>query len=491
MYFIGLDLGSSSIKVLVTNEEGVILSSATEYVSTYSPKPTFREQDPLEVYNKAILAMKVALSVFPKKIKVEAIGLSGQMMGMVCLDRKTEPILNFFTWEDQRSYEYCVPNENFSMITRNMITPAHWLPKLGWMRKNCSNEYSSIDKLVFVKDYIRYRLTGILGLERSELLGSYLFDVVHNEFSEELLNTAGISKHSLPDILYDSFDVVGYLKDDISVLLDIEKSKVLVIAGGADIAMSAIAHGAIDNNTIGISIGTSGAVYRSCEELPNGDICALYTMMHSLKDKYLNYGITINACASLDWISRLLFDSVEVSKILEKVKQCDRTSTPLLFLPYLNGERSPINDVNAKGTFFGLSQATSKLDMILSVLEGVAFSFKDVSTYFDIKKFTKIVVSGGGSTSQLWCQIISDVMNAQVVSLEQKDASAIGAIITATCSAGTYSSIQDAIKNITTLKVRANPQPRYVEYYSQLFDVYKSLYTKTKELVLSFHCLQK
>lgn len=482
MNFIGLDLGSSAIKVLITDENGTILSSASEDVATKVPFQNFREQDANEIFNKSITAMKRALCVLCHKPKIEAIGLSGQMMGMVCLNSKYEPIADFYTWEDQRSYEYCSPDEKLTRITRNIITPAHWLPKLQWMRQNRPQEFASIDKLVFVKDFVRYKLTGSLSLERSEMLGSYLFDAEKNKFSEELLLAAGICEHQLPKEICSSLSIAGYLKDSIAELIGIEKSKVIVVAGGADIAMSAVAHGSLDSDTVGINIGTSGAIYCSCDMLPNENIDALYTMLHPQNGKYLNYGITINAGASLKWANNLLFANSEISDTLEKVMQNMSLKERLLFLPYLNGERSPINDVYAKGLLFGLSQNTTNINIILSVLEGIAFSFKDVSTYFPQSNFSKVVVSGGGSTSQLWCQIISDVMDAQVVSLEQKDASAIGAIIVATCGAGVYPNIQDAVEKISSLRVRTQPRQEYVQVYSDLFKLYKSLYRQTKEL---------
>ena len=482
MYIMGIDLGSSAVKIAVANENGEIITRTSEKIPTIATQPTYREQNAELIYKKTISAMKKAVNQLSRKAQVVSIGISGQMMGMVCLDINTKPIADFYTWEDQRSYMYCSSNTQAVDITKNIITPAHWLPKLIWMRHNSPDEFSRIDKIVFLKDYIRYRFTGNIGLECSELLGSYLYDVDNNMFSENLCAKAGVTTQNMPSKIYSSFESAGYLKRSIAEEIGIDTLiPTLIIAGGADIAMSALAHGAIDNNTIGISIGTSGAVYCSCDILTKRNDENLYTMFHALSGKYLNYGITISAGASLIWANDTFYPGNNITDTLNSIQRVSNHERPI-FLPYLNGERSPINDIYAKGVFLGITHNTTKNDFILSIMEGVSFSLKDISTYFPQKRFGKVVLSGGGSDNQLWCQIIADVMNAEVFSLNQTDASAIGAIIAAAYGAGIYSSLEGAIEAISTLKIRAKPVNEYVNEYSHLFNVYNDIYLRLKEL---------
>ena len=477
-YYLGIDLGTSGIKGVLYDKYGKIIDSTLIEYNIISIKEGYAEEDPL-IWKDSLIKL---LQYFGnKKYIIKGLSLSGQMHGLVILDKYDKPIRNSIIWCDNRTdleKEDILKEIGFDgckNITGNIPLSQFTLAKILWVKKNEPKIYNKIDKIMLPKDYISYILTNNFLTEYSDLSGTQLLDINNMNYSELILNKFDININVLPKIIK-SYEIRGKITKEIEELTNLEN--VIVAGGAADQAASAIGSGIIDSNVISISLGSSGVIFNPCDELkiyPNGE---LQTFV-SANDKFYNMGCTNGFGTSLKWlrneILNLSYD--EMSKLAEKV---NAGSNNLFYLPYLLGERTPILDNDAKGVFFGIKNTTTKSELIRSLMEGVCYGIKDSYNMID-KKIKYAIVSGGGAKSDLYKKIISSMLNLDIYIIDN-ESSSLGAAILAMVACNEYENVDLAIKNIIKYKEKISPNKDWVKKYNEGYIIYKKIYNNLKEV---------
>ena len=413
--FIGIDLGTSGVKVILLDRNGEILATKAVSISISRPAPLWSEQDPTEWWSatdKAIksLAEEVDLSV------VSAIGLAGQMHGATLIDDKGEVIRPAILWNDGRCAEECCEIELLEPasreITGNIMMPGFTAPKLKWIQKNEPKSFARIAKVLLPKDYLRYRMTGDFASDMSDSAGTMWLDVKNRIWSEKMLATTGLSIQHMPK-LFEGNEITGTLSIDIAEQWGM--SCVPVVAGAGDNAAGAIGVGIIQPKQAMLSLGTSGVYFAVSDGFKANPESALHSFCHALPKKWHSMSVILSAASCLNWVSELTGES-SVSELISKVEAGVDITSEVIFLPYLSGERTPHNNPNAKGVFFGMTHKTTKLELAQSVLEGVAFALADGldALHATGVEPDEISLIGGGARSEYWRQMLADIFNKKI-----------------------------------------------------------------------------
>lgn len=487
-FFVGLDLGTTGIKGILTDEHGKIYTIENEKLTLQTPKPGWSEQDPYEWWDVAKKVIK-KLSQKAKQLNgtICAISTSGQMHSLVVIDKNGQILRNAILWNDQRTSEQCkkITNtlggeEEVLKVLANPILTGFTLPKLYWIKENEGEVYSKIDKILLPKDFINYMLTGEFTTEHSDASGTVMYDIYNMNWSQYILKTFGISNTLLPKIV-NSHSIVGMIKKQIARELDLNE-KTLIVAGGADNACAALGVCVTTPGDIMISLGTSGTVVAPTlvdKPDPKGRV---HFFVHTIPQTKYHMGVMLCATYSLEWFKeRFLVEDYET--INQEVKKVPVGSNGVIFLPYLNGERTPHKDPNARGVFFGLSSYNSKWDLVRAIFEGVACGIKDS---FEIIKgldipIKNVRIAGGGAKSDIWIAILADLLESEIQRPLVNEGASYGAAILAFSGFTGKNPIEVSrdwfkIKNITT------PSKKNSEGYQKLYDRYKKLYQRLKDL---------
>jgi len=481
--YIGIDLGTSGVKLILVTKDGTVINTVTRSYDLLIPKPSWTEQDPNEWYNKTLDGLK-ELTKNNKEIK--GISFSGQMHGLVVLDKNDKVLRNALLWNDQRTVEEVeylnneVGIESLLDYTGNIALTGLTAPKILWIKNNEPEIFEKISKIMLPKDYLIYKLTGEFKTDVSDTSGTLYFDVKNRCYSNEMLNILGITERQLPKVC-ESTDIVGTLTEEVKTILNIKKN-VNVIAGGGDQAIGAIGVGIINDGSCSISLGTSGVVFVASDKFKVDKQSYLQSYAHA-NGKYHLMGVMLNAAGSLKWWSESIFESKNYDLFFN-----DLIKTPiedsLYFLPYLTGERSPINDPDALGVFFGLALQHRKENMDRAVIEGVTFALKDS---FELIKnlgvnIKTLRLTGGGAKSPVWAQMISDIMNVKTETIEIEEGPALGAAIIAMVGNKDYSSIKEACETIIKTSHIYNPNKDVVSLYEHKYNEFKKIYPTIKNL---------
>ncbi|HHX62014.1 MAG TPA: xylulokinase [Epulopiscium sp.] len=491
MSFIGIDLGTSSVKVLAIEKSGEIIGSASKEYPVYYPKTNYAEQDPEDWWTGVKEAMKELVNEYPQLANsVESISFSGQMHGLVALDKNNEVLIPAILWCDQRTAEECdditqaIGQENLTKYTSNKALTGFTAPKILWVKKNQPEIFEKIEHIMLPKDYIQFRLTGEYATDVSDASGMLLLDVKNRKWSQEMIDFLGIKEEMLPK-LFESYEVTGSVQEEVKKELGLEKSeKILVAAGAGDQAAGAIGAGVVEDGILSVALGTSGVVFVSEEEYSVDTQNRLHSFCHA-NGKYHQMGVVLSAAGSLKWwIDQVQKDTSNPYQVLqaeaEKVKP---GSEGLYFLPYLLGERTPYSDPDAKGCFIGISISHSRSHMTRAVLEGVIYALRDsLEIIKDIGGTTKeIRLIGGGAKSPLWQQIVADIFDIPVYITNSSEGPAFGAAILALVAAGHYSSVDEACKALIATTKEIEPIKENVEIYNKHYEVYSKLYGTLQE----------
>jgi xylulokinase len=484
MLYIGVDLGTSSVKLLLMDETGDIKSIVTREYPLSFPAPGWSEQNPEDWYTNLIEGVK-ELTNDCDKSKVEGISFSGQMHGMVILDEKDEVIRPAILWNDGRTGAECdylnneIGKDKISSYTGNMALTGFTAPKLLWVKKNEPDNFKKIKKVMLPKDYIAYMLSGVHCTDVSDASGMLLLDVKNKCWSKEMLDIIGLKEEQLATV-YESYDVVGTLKKSVAEELGLPET-VKVIAGGGDQAVAAVGTGTVGHGMCNVSLGTSGVVFIASKEYAEVDDNALHVFAHA-DGKYHFMGVMLSAAASNKWWMDEIIGTKEYGKEQASIKELGKNN--VYFLPYLMGERTPHNNPNARGTFIGMTMDTSRADMTQAVLEGVAFALRDS---FEITKklgvdIERIRINGGGAKSPLWCKIIANVLNVKVDKINSEEGPAFGAAILAAVGCGKFSSVEEASGKLINVIETTEQDPQTVELYNKKYNVFKDLYPNLKAM---------
>jgi xylulokinase len=416
--FIGVDLGTSAVKLLLVDETGKILNSVTKDYPLYFPQPGWSEQNPADWW-KAVQHGILQLTEHTDKSLIRGIGVGGQMHGLVALDEKDAVIRPAILWNDGRTAEETdwlntvIGKEKLSALTGNIAFAGFTAPKLLWMQKHEPENFKRIAKIMLPKDYINYRLTGVHACDYSDASGMLLLDVEHKCWSKEMLEICSLSESQMPR-LFESYEVIGRIQGFVSGALGLPRD-CLVVAGAGDNAAAAVGTGVVGEGGCNISLGTSGTLFISSQRFGVDPYNALHAFAHADGGWHL-MGCMLSAASCNKWLCEEILKTTDYAG-----EQVDITSDKLgrnrvFFLPYLMGERSPINDTDARACFLGMSMDSSRSDLVQAVLEGVAFAIRDS---FEVARALGIRIErsklcGGGGKSPLWRKIMANVLNIQI-----------------------------------------------------------------------------
>ncbi|HIT52513.1 MAG TPA: xylulokinase [Candidatus Fimivicinus intestinavium] len=476
-YYIGLDIGTSSVKAMLISEDSIIKTVSLDYPIRY-PKPGYSEQDPHDWFNKSIAAVR-SLTEDVDKSLVRSIAFSGQMHGLVLLDEIDEVIRPAILWNDGRSEkEVAYLNEmigkDFLLSnTGNIAFAGFTAPKLLWVRENEPENFKRIRKIMLPKDYVAYRFSGAFATDPSDAAGTLYFDVKNRRWSKPMLKLLQVEESRLPQI-FESSAAIGCIKPEIAAKLGLS-ADVKIVIGAGDNAASAIGTGTINSGDCNISLGTSGTVFVCADtfgfdrENAIHSFCSANGMYH-----YLACTLTAAACQKW-WVEDILRSDYASESNMEQFIG----NSSVLFLPYLMGERSPVNDTNVRGLFAGLSMTTAREEMTLAVLEGVAFSLKQNvevirSLGVDIKRSK---ICGGGAKNRLWCRLLATVLGIELEVPVLEHGGVLGACLLAAMGDG-----NDIAHNFYGVKETISPDEMYADYYAQKYQKYLSLYPAVSHL---------
>lgn len=484
MLFIGIDLGTSAVKLLLMDENGRIEKTVSKDYPLCFPHPGWSEQDPEDWFSRSLEGLEELLSDCDRD-RVMGIGFGGQMHGLVALDRDDNVIRPAILWNDGRTgrqtdyLNNAIGRDRLSKCTANIAFAGFTAPKILWMKENEPEHFSRICKIMLPKDYLAYRLCGTFCTDYSDASGTLLLDVEHRCWSREMLRICGISEQQLPR-LFESFETVGCLKPDIAAKLGLSEN-VRVVAGAGDNAAAAVGTATAGDGACNISLGTSGTLFISSRSFGVDKNNALHSFAHA-DGSYHLMGCMLSAAACNKWWMDDILKTTEYQSEQDRITGLGQNR--VFYLPYLMGERCPHNDPDARAAFIGMSMDTKREDMTLAVLEGVAFGLRDsleVARSIGVcPKRTKIC--GGGAKSPLWRSIIANVMNLKVDTIESEEGPGYGAAILAAVGCGVFGSVEEAAKKLVKVVSTESPDEELVARYEERYRQFRKLYPALKGL---------
>lgn len=486
MLYIGIDLGTSAVKLLLMDGEGTIHNIVSREYPISFPHPGWSEQNP-EYWLRETLAGIRELIKDCDRSQIAGIGCGGQMHGLVALDKDDHVLRPAILWNDGRTVEEVtylnevIGRDKLSRYTANIAFAGFTAPKLLWMRKHEPELFARIDKVMLPKDYINYMFTGVHCTDVSDASGTLLFDVEHKRWSKDMLALCGLEERQMAKI-FESYQVVGTLKAEIVQELGIPAST-KVCAGAGDNAAAAIGTGTVGNGRCNISLGTSGTIFISSEKFSVDSHNALHAFAHA-DGHYHLMGCMLSAASCNKWWQDEIIGTADYRAEQAKILPEQLGRGHVYFLPYLMGERSPINDTEARGAFIGLTMDTTRADMLQAVLEGVAFGIRDsleVAKALGLS-IRRSKICGGGAKSPLWRQIMANVLNMDINSLEAEEGPGYGGAILAAVACGEYASVEEAADRLVRMKETIHPDPAIAGRYETQYQKFRAIYPALKEL---------
>ena len=478
MLYIGVDLGTSAVKLLLMDSDGKIQNIVSKEYPLYFPNPGWSEQRPEDWYDQTMEGIKELLQEADKS-KVAGISFGGQMHGLVILDKEDRVIRPAILWNDGRTgketdyLNEVIGREKLSQYTANIAFAGFTAPKLLWVRKNEPDNFEKIEKIMLPKDYIAYRLTGIHCTDVSDASGMLLFDVKNRRWSQEMCDICGISMSKLPQC-FESYEPVGRVRPQIAKELGIPEN-VIVAAGAGDNAAAAVGTGTVGDNKCNISLGTSGTIFISSKNFRVDSHNALHSFAHA-DGSYHLMGCMLSAASCNKWWMDEILGTGDYGKEQAAIKNLGRNH--VFFLPYLMGERSPHNDPDARGVFLGMTMDTTRADMTQAVLEGVAFALRDsleVAKSLGIH-LERTKICGGGAKSPLWRKMIANILNLKVDVIESEEGPALGGAMLAAVACGEYASVEEIADKVVKVTETILPEPELAQRYDERYAQYKEIY---------------
>ncbi|MGN0999091.1 MAG: xylulokinase [Faecousia sp.] len=488
--YIGIDLGTSAAKLLLVDENGEIRSTVTREYPLEFPKPGWSQQDP-EDWRKAVLEGIPELLRGFDGSQVAGIGAGGQMHGLVVLDEQDNVIRPAILWNDGRTAKQVdflnneIGKDKLSQWTANIAFAGFTAPKILWMRENEPENFAKIAKIMLPKDYVNYILTGVHSCDYSDASGMLLLDVEQKCWSKEMLAICGVTEDQMPK-LFESFDCIGTVKPEIAKLLGIPETT-KVCAGAGDNAAAAVGTGVVGEGGCNISLGTSGTVFISSEKFGVDQNNALHAFAHADGGYHL-MGCMLSAASCNKWLMEDIFQTSNYAAEQAPITDDKLGENHVFFLPYLMGERSPINDTNARGVFLGMTMDTSRADLVQAVLEGVAFALRDsveVARSLGIP-INSSKICGGGAKSPLWKRIMANVLNIELECPESEQGPGMGGAMLAMVACGEYESVRAACEKIVHVASTVKPESELAAKYEKRYQQFRKIYPACKELFAEF-----
>ena len=484
--YIGADLGTSALKLLLVDESGTVLASVSESYDVYFPAPGWSEQHPADwwqAFKNGVARLTVGVDVSA----IRGIGVGGQMHGLVALDETDAVIRPAILWNDGRTAPQTdwlneeVGRDVLTARTANVAFAGFTAPKLLWMRENEPQNFQKIRKIMLPKDYLNFLLTGVYATEYSDAAGMLLLDVEHRCWSREMLDVCGITEAQMPQ-LFESFAPIGKLLPAVAAELGLP-ADVTVVAGAGDNAAAAVGTGTVDEGSCNLSVGTSGTLFVSATHFASGGGDALHAFCHANGGWHL-MGVVLSAASCNKWFCEEILKTSDYAEEQQEITPAQLGRNHVFFLPYLMGERSVINDTDARGMFIGMRMDTPRAAMVQAVLEGVAFALRD---NLEAARAAGITVTestlcGGGARSPLWQTILANVLGLTLHLPAVEEGPGYGAAMLAMVGCGAYADVSACARTLVKHRATITPDPVLTARYEAQYQTFKGLYPAVKDL---------
>ena len=486
MLYIGIDLGTSAVKLLLMDGEGKILNVVSREYPLMFPEPGWSEQDPDAWIRETWTGIRELTAGFDRA-QIAGIGAGGQMHGLVVLDENDRVIRPAILWNDGRTAGEVdflnneIGKKELSAMTANIAFAGFTAPKLLWMKKNEPENFARIRKIMLPKDYVNYRLSGVHCTDYSDASGMLLLDVKNKCWSQKMLNICGISEEQMPK-LFESYQPVGTILPAVAEELGLPAS-VVVAAGAGDNAAAAVGTGTVGEGGCNISLGTSGTIFISSDDFGVDSNNALHSFCHADGNYHL-MGVVLSAASCNKWWMEEILKTGDFAAEQSAIAPEALGKNHVFFLPYLMGERSPINDTNARGTFIGMTMDNTRADMTQAVLEGVAFAIRDsldIARSLD-NEITRSRICGGGAKSPLWRKIFANVCNLEIESIAAEEGPGYGGAMLAMVACGEYPDVKTIAEKFVRVTAVEKPDPELVALYEDRYQRFKAIYPSVKAL---------
>ena len=486
MYYIGIDLGTSAVKLLLMDGEGKILNVVSREYPLMFPQPGWSEQDP-DAWIRETWAGIAELTEGFDKSKIAGIGAGGQMHGLVVLDENDRVIRPAILWNDGRTsaeVDYLnniIGKDVLSAETANIAFAGFTAPKLLWMSRNEPENFARIRKIMLPKDYVNYRLSGVHCTDYSDASGMLLLDVQNKCWSGKMLKICGITEEQMPK-LFESFEPVGTILPETAAELGLPKT-VVIAAGAGDNAAAAVGTGTVGDGACNISVGTSGTIFISSERFGVDAKNALHSFAHA-DGKYHLMGCILSAASCNKWWMEDILKTSDFSAEQAPITDEKLGRNRVFFLPYLMGERSPINDTDARGTFIGMTMDNTRADLTQAVMEGVAFAIRDCLEIARSQgiRIEKSRICGGGAKSPLWRKMFANICNLDIESIAAEEGPGYGGAMLAMVACGEYSDVKAIAEQFVKVTRVEKPDPELAALYEDRYQRFRAIYPSVKEL---------
>lgn len=486
--FLGIDISTSSAKALLMDTSGNVVVSASTPLSLSTPHPLWSEQNPEDWWQGVVASIRKALAAAAVSAEsIKAIGLTGQMHGLVLLDAAGAVLRPAILWNDQRTAAECddirtrLGKQRLIQITGNDALTGFTAPKILWVMKNEPQIFSKARHILLPKDYIRYRLTAEYAMDKADGSGTILFDLKARNWSQQVLTALGIPSDLMPPT-FEGSEFTGVVSAAAAQQTGL-KAGVPVAAGGGDQAAQAVGVGVVETGVVALTVGTSGVVFAATPSAliePDG---RLHAFCHALPGMWHFMGVMLSAAGSLQWYRDTLAPGESFDALLEQAESVPAGSEGLQFLPYLSGERAPYPDPLARGAWVGLTLRHQQAHLTRAVLEGVSFGLKDNFTLIrnaGLGEIRQVRASGGGVKGALWRQILASVLEAELVTVNTTEGAAFGAALLAGVGAGAWPDVPSACAATIRITGQTLPDPSQIEAYRKAYPQYRALYPALK-----------
>jgi xylulokinase len=489
-FLLGVDVSTTATKALLLDEKGTVVAIASTPHTLSMPRPLWSEQNPEEWWQAATASIRLVLlkAGFGGEA-VAAVGLTGQMHGLVLLDDSGQVVRPAILWNDQRTGKQCVDIRNrlgkdhLIQITGNDALTGFTAPKVLWVQQNEPEVYAKARHILLPKDYVRFRLTGEFAMDKADGSGTILFDLKTRNWSTEVLTALGIPAGWLP-ATFEGPEFTGKIIPEAAAQTGLRPGTP-VVAGGGDQASQAVGVGAVEPGVVALSVGTSGVVFAPTSSAliePEG---RLHAFCHAVPGMWHLMGVMLSAAGSLQWYRDTLAPGVSFDDLLKEAESVPAGSEGLLFLPYLSGERTPYSDPLARAAWVGLTLRHGRGHMTRAILEGVALGLKDIFTLIQnagLGDIRQVRASGGGTRSTLWRQILASVLDTELVMVNTSEGAAFGAALLAGVGTATWKDIPSACSAAVKFTGSTRPDPAQVETYRKAYPLYRALYPALKPI---------
>ncbi|PWF99488.1 xylulokinase [Levilactobacillus bambusae] len=487
-YVLGVDLGTSAVKVSAVDRSGNIAAQEKFSYDLIQKQPGYNEQNPEDwVSGTTVAIVRLILNDQIPAAEIKGISFSGQMHGLVLLDAQNKVLRPAILWNDTRTTQQCLEikekmGAEFVEITRNEPLEGFTLPKMLWVKENEPEIWARAATFLLPKDYVRFRMTGKLGMDYSDATGTVLLDVADGKWSQKICQLFEIPESMCPPLIQ-SIDDVGNITPNYAEFSGLAEAT-RVFGGAGDNAAGAVGAGILSSNMVMSSIGTSGVVLKYEDSADVNYHGQIQFEDHAIPNQYYSMGVTLAAGYSLDWFKKTFAKNTDFTDFVASAAKSTVGANGLLYTPYLVGERAPYADAEIRGSFLGVDGTHQAYDFVRAVLEGIIFSFRDI---FDIYKangaqFDTVVSIGGGAKSPLWLQIQADIFDTKVVSLENEQGPGMGAAMIAAVGLGWFDSLQDCAAQFVHYGRAYEPNQDNVNKYNRIHAIYHQAYEQTREI---------